>query len=170
MTERSIEKTEVEPKAKTTSALGEQFNKELIGQMAELSFFLLPFMIISIINLSKGDWVKLIQTGDWALASTLLFGQTIVKIVMGVAAREQSFPHQNYGLITALIIVFGLVPSITILTLFQINNELSLGLIILQFLLLVLAVATFLTFGTIGQMLSANAFSYKIGKMLGLNK
>ena len=89
---------------------------------------------------------------------------------MGVASREQSFPHQNYGLLTALIIVLGLVPSITILTIFQIYSTLSIALIIAQFVLLVFAIATFLIFGTIGQILFANAFRYKIGKVLGLNK
>ena len=89
---------------------------------------------------------------------------------MGVAAREQSFPHQNYGLLTALIIVLGLVPSITVLTIFQVYSELSTALVITQFVLLVFAVITFLVFGTMGQVLSANAFRYKIGKMLKLNK
>jgi hypothetical protein len=154
----------------TKSTVSDQFKKELPALLAELSFFILPFIVISIINLTKDEWIKLVQTSDWALASTLLFGQTIVKIIMGVASREQSFPHQNYGLITALIIVVGLVPSITILTIFQIYSQLSIALVVAQFVLLGLAVATFLVFGTIGQMLSANAFNYKIGKLLGLNK
>jgi hypothetical protein len=155
---------------KINSVLTEDLKKERIALLAELCFFLLPFIVISIIDLTKGEWIKLIQTADWALASTLLFGQTIVKLVMGVAAREQSFPHQMYGLLTALIIVLGLVPSITILTIFQIYSELSITLVIVQFILLAAAVATFLVFGTIGQHLSANAFRYKIGKTLGLNK
>lgn len=157
-------------KEKNKLTVGDQFKKELPALLAELSFVLLPFIVISIINLTKDEWIKLVQTSDWALASTLLFGQTIVKIIMGVVSREQSFPHQNYGLITALIIVLGLVPSITILTIFQIYSKLSTALVAAQFVLLGLAVATFLVFGTIGQMLSANAFSYKIGKLLGLNK
>ena len=165
-----IETEKVTTKTEKNTTIEDDFKKELTSLLAELCFFALPFIVISIIDLTKGEWIKLIQTSDWALVSTLLFGQTIVKIVMGVASREQSFPHQNYGLLTALIIVLGLVPSITILTIFQIYSTLSIALIIAQFVLLVFAIATFLIFGTIGQILFANAFRYKIGKVLGLNK
>lgn len=169
MTEQ-IQSEDKDVKKKNGAAFIEDYKKELPAILAELLFFILPFIVISVINLTKGEWIKLIQTSDWALASTLLFGQTIVKIIMGVASREQSFPYQIYGFITALIIVLGLVPSITILTLFQINSELSLALVIAQFTLFGLAIIIFLTFGTIGQVLSESSFRYKIGKMLGLNK
>jgi hypothetical protein len=164
-----MEHTE-EIEKKENSGIEESFKKEILALYAELSFFILPFIVISIINLTKNDWTKLIQTGDWALASTLLFGQTIIKIIMGIASREHSFPHQLYGLIVALIIVFGLVPSITILAIFHIYSNLSIGLVITQFVLLILAITIFLVLGTIGQILSATAFQYKIGKILKLNK
>ena len=168
----NTENEEIKPETetKTTTTFEKDFKKEIPALLAELSFFVLPFIVILIIDLTKCEWIKLIQTADWAIASALLFGQTIVKLIMGVASREQSFPHQIYGLLTALIIVLGLVPSITILTIFQIYSHLSTALIIAQFVLLGLAITVFLYFGTIGQVLSANSFRYKIGKKLGLNK
>lgn len=155
---------------KVTSAFGEDFNKEITAMLAELSFIVLPFVVILIINLSRGEWTKIIQTSDWSMASTLLFGQTVVKIIMGVASQEHSFNYQGFGLISALIIVFGLIPSIIILVLFQFSQNLSSGLIITQFVLLGIAICVFLLFGTIGQVLFSTAFRHKISKRLGLIK
>jgi uncharacterized membrane protein YsdA (DUF1294 family) len=155
---------------KVKNALDEDFKKETPAIIGELAFISLPFIVILIVNLSKGDWIRLLQTSDWALAATLLFGQTIVKIIMGVAAREHAFHHQNFGLISALIIVLGLVPSILIVAIFQLNQDLSIGLVIAQFVLLGAAVYAFLLFGTIGQILYSNAFRHKISKILGLDK
>lgn len=155
---------------KVTSAFDEDFNKEVPAMLAEISFIVLPFVVILIINLSRYEWSKLIQTSDWSMASTLLFGQTLVKIIMGVASQEHSFNYQGFGLISALIIVFGLVPSIIILALFQIYQQLSAGLIIAQFVLLGIAIFVFLRFGTIGQVLYSTTFRYKIAKRLGLVK
>lgn len=152
------------------SVIDEDFEKEIPAMLAELSFIFLPFIVILIVNLSKGDWIKLIQTADWALASTLLYGQTIVKIIMGVASREHSFNHQNFGLASALIISLGLVPSILIVAIFELNQNISIGLIVTQFVLLGFAIYVFLLFGTIGQILFSNSFRHKISKMLGLNK
>lgn len=155
---------------KEKSAIDEDFKKEMPAMLAELSFTFLPFIVILIVNLSKGDWIKLIQTADWALASTLLYGQTIVKIIMGVASREHAFNYQNFGLVSALIIALGLVPSILIVAIFELNQNISTGLIIAQFVLLGLAIYVFLLFGTIGQILFSNSFRHKISKILGLDK
>lgn len=155
---------------KVKSTLDEDYKKETPAMIAELAFIFLPFIVILIINLSKGEWDKLLQTSDWALAATLLFGQTIVKTIMGVAAREHSFHHQNFGLISSLIIVLGLIPSILIVAIFQLNQDLSIGLEVAQFVLLGASVYVFLLFGTIGQILHSNAFRHKISKILGLDK
>ncbi len=155
---------------KEKSTLDDDFKKEMPAMLAELSFIFLPFIVILIVNLSKGDWIKLIQTADWALASALLYGQTIVKIIMGVASREHAFHHQNFGLISALIIALGLVPSILIIAIFELNQNISIGLIIAQFVLLGFAIYVFLLFGTLGQILFSNSFRHKLSKILGLDK
>ena len=170
--EQEIQKEENKqnlPKSSNKS-FNEDFRQESSAIIAELCFTFLPFVVILIINLTKNDWTKLIQTSDWALISTLLFGQTIVKIIMGVASQEHSFNYQLFGLISALIIVFGLVPSITIITIFQISSKLPNSLVIAQFFLLGLSIITFLIFGTIGQVLFSTAFRHKISKLLKLTK
>ena len=164
------EEKSTEPKIKNNDVFEDDFKKEIPSLVAELAFIFLPFVVILIVNLLIGDWNKLIQTSDWSLAATLLFGQTIVKIIMGVASQEHSFNHQNLGLISALIIVFGLVPSLVILAIFQMTQDISIGLVIAQFLLLGLSIIVFLLFGTIGQVLYSTAFKNKIAKKLGLIK
>lgn len=129
------------------------FKLELSAIIAELCFIFLPFVVIIIVDFTKGDSARLIQTSDWSLASTLLFGQTIVKLIMGVAAQKRSFKYQHFGLITALIIVVGLVPSIATIIMFHFFSRLTdLG-IVIQFILLGLSIFVFLVFGTIGQTL-----------------
>lgn len=160
--------TTQDTKGSTTETRNEDFRKERTAIIAELCFMFLPFVVILIINLTKGDWAKLLQTSDWALAATLLFGQTIVKMMMGVASQEHSFNYQLFGLITALIIVFGLVPSITVISIFQISPKLSTGLVVVQFILLGASISVFIVFGTIGQVLFSSAFKSKISKLLKL--
>ncbi|WKV11266.1 hypothetical protein [Marivirga harenae] len=148
----------------------EDFRKEIVALIAELCFIFLPFIVIIIINLTNNSWENLIHTSNWSLAAALLFGQSLVKIIMGVASQEHSFNYQAFGLIAALILVFGLVPSITVLAIIETSILLSTGLIIIQFILLALSIYTFLHFGTIGQVLYSTAFRLKISKLLGLNK
>ncbi|HZY37256.1 MAG TPA: hypothetical protein VFE53_11435 [Mucilaginibacter sp.] len=148
----------------------EDFKKESSAILAELCFIILPFIVILIVNFTKGEESKLLQTSDWALAATLLYGQTIVKMIMGVASQAHEFHYQNWGFISALIIVFGLVPSITVLTIFQIYSRLSAWLVIIQFMLFGIAIIVFVIFGTIGQILFATAFRSKISKLLKLTK
>ena len=170
MAETSQDQTEQKDKKPTHKTFTEDFRKESSAILAEICFMFLPFVVILIINLTKGDWERLIQTSDWALVATLLLGQTIVKIIMGVASQEHSFNYQFFGLIAALIIVFGLVPSITVIAIFQFSAKLSTGLVVIQFILLGLSIITFIIFGTLGQVLFSTAFRLKISKLLKLVK
>ncbi|WP_010182979.1 hypothetical protein, partial [Aquimarina agarilytica] len=147
-----------------------EYDKEKPAIIGELSFIFLPFIVILIINLNKENFSDLLQTADWSLASAILFGQTIVKLIMGVSAQEHSFEYQRFGLLSALIIVLGLIPSVVIIGVFETTGKLGLGLIILQFVLLIIAVWAFIILGTIGQHLYSSAFKNKIAKMLGINK
>lgn len=147
-----------------------EFDKETPAIIGELSFIFLPFVVILIVNLNKGEFSNLLQNSDWSLASAILYGQTIVKIIMGVAAQEHSFEYQRFGLVSALIIVLGLIPSVVIIGIFEISGKLSTGLIITQFVLLFVAVWSFILFGAIGQYLYTSAFKNKLSKMLGVSK
>tara|TARA_R110002072_G_C7629516_1_gene506795 strand:+ start:75 stop:566 length:492 start_codon:yes stop_codon:yes gene_type:complete len=147
-----------------------EYDKETPAIIGELAFIFLPFIVILIINLNKGNFANLLQTADWSLASAILFGQTIVKIIMGVSAQEHSFEYQRFGFLSALIIVLGLIPSVVIIGIFETTGKLSTGIIILQFILLAIAVWTFIILGTIGQHLYSSAFKNKIAKKLGITK
>jgi len=151
------------------SVFFEDCKKESFSIIAEICFIILPFIVILFMKLIKSDIEELLQTSDWSLASAILFGQTIVKLVMGVSAREQSFEYQRFGFITSLIIVFGLVPSIILIIVFQFIDYFSPVLVIIQFVLLIIAFLTFLTFGTVGQVLFSTSFRYKIAKILFTN-
>lgn len=156
----------IDQKKESLIAVNVNFKKELPSSIAELCFTFLPFIVILIINLSKGNWTELLQTSNWALAATLMFGQTIVKLVMGLSAQEHSFNYQVFGLIAALIIVLGLVPSIVVLAIFIIQDQLNNGLLFIQFVLLAASIAVFLYMGTLGQVLYTTASLNRFSKMI----
>ena len=100
------------------------------------------------------------------MAAVILYGQTIVKLILGFASYEDSSNWRLIGLYSALIIVFGLIPSTITLTLFIISKDQGVGIIIVQFSTFLSSIIIFLVFGTIGQGLSSNHFLRRIGKAL----
>lgn len=142
------------------------FSKERLIIISELLFVLVPFIVITIIHLSTGNFSDLIYTADWSMAAVILYGQTIVKLILGFASYEDSSNWRLIGLYSALIIVFGLIPSAITLTLFIISKDQGVGIIIVQFSTFLSSIIIFLVFGTIGQGLSSNHFLRRIGKAL----
>ena len=63
------------------------------------------------------------------MAAVILYGQTIVKLILGFASYEDSSNWRLIGLYSALIIVFGLIPSTITLTLFIISKDQGVGII-----------------------------------------
>jgi hypothetical protein len=144
------------------------FNKELPALIAEFLFVLLPLLVVAMVKTLDATPEKIFFTPEWAFGASVLFGLTIVKFVMGFAAREHSFNWQMVGLLTAIFLVFGLVPSLLVLFSILHESDGSLCLGIAQIILFVLGGACFIVFGTLGQMLSNTSFQQKIARMLGL--
>jgi len=146
------------------------FKKELPAIVAEFSFVLLPLLVIAILHAAESRICNIFYAPEWSFATSVLFGLTIVKLIMGVAAREHSFHWQFIGLTAALLLVFGLVPSLIVLSVVFRASQPSLGFAIAQLFLFLISTVSFFIFGTIGQMLANTAFQDKIMKMLGVGK
>ena len=131
-----------------------QFDNSILGVTAELLFVLLPFVVLAIVVTYRVQGVQhLLAAADWSLGAAVLAGQSIVKLVAGVAASGRPRPWERTALIVTALIVFLLVPSLVCLALMQIADHPPFWLVVLQLLLFILCAIAFLMFGAVGQSL-----------------
>ena len=116
----------------------------------DLLFIVLPLVVISIVDVSVGKSLfALIETPELSFGSAVLFGQTIIKVVSGFAHSKPSGAEQPV-FVVAMIIVFGLVPSLVVLALLLSINPVPYGLQLAQAAIFVLGVMVFFIFGVTG--------------------
>jgi hypothetical protein len=122
--------------------------------LGDLLFIVLPLVVISIVDVSVGrSLFAIIESPELSFGSAVLFGQTIIKVVSGFAHTKPSGAEQPVFII-ALIIVFGLVPSLVVLALLLSVNPIPHGLQLAQASIFVLGVIVFGFFGVNGHALS----------------
>lgn len=83
----------------------------------------------------------------------ILFGQSIVKFLSGIANSRYKFRWQLVSMIISLIIIFGLIPSIIMLIINLLNNEKMFGLYVAQMIFFILSIPTFFVVGYLAQKL-----------------
>ena len=122
--------------------------------LGDLLFIVLPLVVISIVDVSVGrSLFAIIESPELSFGSAVLFGQTIIKVVSGFAHTKPSGAEQPVFII-ALIIVFGLVPSLVVLALLLSVSPIPYGLQLAQAGIFALGIITFLFFGVTGHALS----------------
>lgn len=122
--------------------------------LGDLLFIVLPLVVITIVDLSVGrPLFAIIESPELSFGSAVLFGQTIIKVVSGFAHTKPTGAEQPVFII-ALIIVFGLVPSLVVLALLLSVNPVPYGLKIAQACIFALGIITFFFFGVTGHALS----------------
>lgn len=122
--------------------------------LGDLLFIVLPLVVISIVDVSVGrSLFAIIESPELSFGSAVLFGQTIIKVVSGFAHTKPSGAEQPVFII-ALIIVFGLVPSLVVLALLLSVNPIPYGLQLAQACIFILGVIVFFVFGVTGHALS----------------
>jgi uncharacterized membrane protein len=118
--------------------------------LGDLLFIVLPLVVISIVDVSVGrSLFAIIESPELSFGSAVLFGQTIIKVVSGFAHTKPTGAEQPVFII-ALIIVFGLVPSLVVLALLLSVSPIPQGLQLAQAGIFVLGVIVFGFFGVNG--------------------
>ena len=118
--------------------------------LGDLLFIVLPLVVISIVDVSVGrSLFAIIESPELSFGSAVLFGQTIIKVVSGFAHTKPTGAEQPVFII-ALIIVFGLVPSLVVLALLLSVNPIPYGLQLAQAGIFALGVIVFGLFGVNG--------------------
>ena len=110
--------------------------------LSEYLFVLLPFVVIAIVKIYTSTFDEFLEAPDWSFASSILFGQLLVKLVSGSIIKKEA-QWQRVSLLITLIFVLGLVPCLIVLTLMLIDNGQSSFLIYMQVFLFVLSTLSF---------------------------
>lgn len=121
--------------------------------ISEMLFTVLPLIVISIVRSYQCKFELIFYNTEWAMMSIILFGQSIVKFSSGIANSSLKFRWQLVSMIISLIIIFGLIPSIIVLIINLLNDEIMFGLHFAQISLFVLSIITFFIIGYLGQKL-----------------
>ena len=111
--------------------------------IGELAFIILPFVVMTITFNFNGNIIEIIKQPEWSLAASVMFGQSIIRMLHAVARGSREIYHYRVGAFFALIILFGLVPSLTTLSLIFTGDDTPTWLIWLQLTLFVLSAFIF---------------------------
>lgn len=118
--------------------------------LSEALFIIFPFVVIFIVLFHKGNVKSIFDYPDWALAASILNGQAVIKIVSGAVSADTKSQWQRVSLLVTLLIIFGFVPSLIVLTLILMSKTPSGFLVISQQVLFVLSLFIFFWVGKTG--------------------
>jgi len=118
--------------------------------LADIMFIISPITLLFLVKLNSGAVCEVFTSSDIGYANMVLFGQTIVRLVSGIARSEKRFSWQLVALLVTLVIVFGLFPAsaVLFLTLSPSPNPIFFG---VQSVFFILGVACYFVLGTLGQ-------------------
>src|SRR2546422_66704 len=89
--------------------------------VAEFLFILVPLLVLTLVFQYQGKaWVSLFASPEWAFASALLFGQTVMKFVTGIASAAPA-SKERVALFVSLLLVLGLIPAMLVLALILVS-------------------------------------------------
>lgn len=116
--------------------------KEIIAELkTEYLYIAIPFIILVIIKLHKGSWQDIFLSGDWALASCIIFGQTATRLSKAIAKQKAKLNNSEYGWYTAKRI-FLVVISVVVYSLMTLDPKPWVAV----FQLILFAIATYFHF------------------------
>ena len=118
--------------------------------LSEALFTVFPFIVIAIILFHKDEAKNIFSYPDWALAASILNGQSVIKIVSGAIASNARTEWQRVSLIVSLLIVTCFVPSLIFLTLILVSDAPSNFLITSQVIMFFLSLVVFFWIGKTG--------------------
>ncbi|MBZ5729176.1 MAG: hypothetical protein LAP87_29905 [Acidobacteriia bacterium] len=125
---------------------------------AEALFIVLPFVVIAIVLLQKGELSKIAYMPEWAIAAAVLTGLSLVRFTTGLLHANpevETFAWERVMLIFSLIVILALVPSLLILALVLVSGVNSEYLAVAQIFLFLLSLSLFMTLGWTGQYILA---------------
>lgn len=126
----------------------------------ELLFTILPFSVLFLVYLfQEKSFQSYLFAPEWAFASAILFGQTVVKFVQGIVESTHCSGtiSERVGLLVAVLIVVGLVPSMIILALLLTSSKPPFWVGVTQIVLFFVSALSFVVLGSVAHSEAAKA-------------
>jgi len=115
--------------------------------IGETCFIIMPFIVMTIIFAFKHKLEEMLFVPEWSLAASVMFGQTIIKIIHSIGKYSVRYTIYQYrlGMYLSFIIIIGLVPSLVILSIINSFNkqEIPNWIYIIQIILFIIATVIF---------------------------
>ena len=121
---------------------------------AETLLVLLPFVVMAIVLAQKGELSKLPYRPEWGVASSALIGLAMVRFVSGLlhaGTLIEGVAWERVLLLFAAILVFGLVPSLLVLSLVLVSKTPSGYLAAMQIAFFAVSLFLFISLGWAGE-------------------
>jgi hypothetical protein len=113
--------------------------------IADYIFYLLPFLILLIIRLAQDKFSDLLLISDWSIASTIMYGQLIVKLSSALASTNRDKKIPAITLYLTVLVCLGLVVNVVVYVLMLLIPSTGIG--IAQLVLFFLASVCHFVFG-----------------------
>ncbi|HEX8072823.1 MAG TPA: hypothetical protein VF546_22950 [Pyrinomonadaceae bacterium] len=137
-----------------------------LALIMELIFVFFPFIVYIFVMIRQGRAHAFFSLTEWAFAATLLFGQTIVKFLLGLMSGQAPKNPIKPVFVTVLILMLGFVPSFLVLVFVLLAGEggnkgaaaepavwFPNGWVVAQLVMFGFAVAAYIYFGGAGEYL-----------------
>lgn len=93
-----------------------QLQMQCAARLRKSLFVFLPLLVLSILFVSRSKPESILHSAEWSFAASILCGQAVVKLIRSMVERG-GFHGERVGLLATVILVFGLVPSLVVLSL-----------------------------------------------------
>ncbi|MEQ3528691.1 hypothetical protein [Pseudoalteromonas sp. XMcav11-Q] len=101
--------------------------------IASYLFVILPFIILVVVKLAQGQPNSLLLLSDWSIASSIIYGQLIVKLTTSLASTDKNKKLPGITFNITLLICLGLAINIVVYVLMLVTPSQGIG--ILQLIL-----------------------------------
>ncbi len=95
--------------------------------VADYIFYLLPFIILLIIRLAQNNSADLLLISDWSIASTIMYGQLIVKLSSALASTNKEKKIPAITLYLTVLVCLGLVVNVVVYVLMLLMPNSAIG-------------------------------------------
>lgn len=121
---------------------------------ASYLFVLLPFVILVMVKFAQEQSSQLLLLSDWSIASSIIYGQLIVKVTTALAAtnKDKKMPGITFNI--TLLVCFGLAINIVVYVLMLVMPSQNIG--IIQLILFIIASAFHFIYGSAVHHINSN--------------
>lgn len=123
----------------------------IASSSSEWFFTILPFIVFLIIYIHKDKINEIIFLSEWSFASAILNGQSLVRFISKILESDFKPNPDRLSLVISIFIVLLLVPSLIILAIVVMADQVSFGLAITQMIVFGVSSVIYLLSGRIIQ-------------------